>query len=437
MKVTYHRINFNVKDVAREELPMTDFLYTQDKKFWDDVEDLLAFPISHKNNMPFYTMSTKAAENMADTFGQVYNMLIESLKYLFKEDFSVVKHFFGKEFMEKHSYFYDYAKYTFRNGHPALYGRFDSAYNPETDEVAAIYEFNGNTPVMLFESVLLENRFVREITGDSYAQSNDFYEMLSLFANKMRIRDSFAVICDTNFIEDTATCETFAQIFNDKAFCVFDDIENLSYDFAKKEGSPFFVNDINVSDIFLLSPWEELLELRSDFFKDWRKWVDSVNFYEPAWRWFISNKGIWAYVTHLLETNVEFAQQFGHLPVVPTYMSNETFLAHGEKYVQKPLIGRLSMNIRIVDPMNKDNSIIHESEGGYGEEQCVYQLYHAPYKVADRNNFITCYWMAPVLDEDGLATGVKAEPATACFREFDQPVLSISNERFIPHLIVD
>lgn len=437
MQVTYHNISFDVKDVAREELPMTDFLYKQDKSFWHDVEDLFAFPIENKKAMPFYTMSTPAAEKMAETFSQVYNMLLKSLDYLFKEDFDVVTHYFGKDVLVKHPYFYDYAKYTFRKGHSALYGRFDSAYDPVKDEVAAIYEFNGNTPVMLFESVMLENRFVREITGNGYAQSNDFYEMLTTFVEKMRIRDSFAVICDTKFIEDTATCETFAQIFNSKAYCAFDDIESLSHDFTKKTGSPFYVGDVNVSDIFLLSPWEELVDLRPDFFKKWRDWVDSVNFYEPAWRWFISNKGIWAYVTNLLETNVSFAEEFGHLPVVPTYMNNETFMAHGEKYVQKPLIGRLSMNIRIVDPMNKENVIVHESEGGYGEDQCVYQQFHAPYKVADRNNFIACYWMAPVLNENGEAKGINAEPATACFREFDLPVLSISNERFIPHLIVD
>jgi len=439
MKAVYKKINFDMIQVMKEELPLTQYFYAQREDLAYDLEQYLEFPTNNKNEMPFYSLKASSANKVARTYQSVYNMLIEAVAKLFKEDDEVIKYFFGKAFLEKHPYFLEYAKHTFKEKHPALYGRFDSAMDPSTDEVKAIYEFNGDTPVMLFESVLLQNRFTHEVTGDGEAQFNEYYLDLSEFASRMKVKQNFAVVCDTNYIEDTATCETFAQIFKESGHCFFEDVAHLDYDHYEARhngGSPFFIGDDAISDIFLLKPWEEMVEERPELFKEWEKWKDVVRFYEPAWRWFMANKGIWAYVTHLFENNntehEDFRFKYSELPVLPSYMSPEKFINAGEKYVAKPIIGRLSMNIQIIDP---NDGIEFKSDGGYEETQCIYQQYHAPYKVEGRNNFIACCWMAPEVNENYGTNSLNALATTFCIREFDKPVLDIMNERFIPHLI--
>lgn len=439
MKAVYKKINFDVTQVMKEELPMTQYFYSEREDLAFDLAQYLEFPTNNQNEMPFYSLKASSADKIARTYQSVYNMLIEAVAKLFKEDDEVIKYFFGKEFLEKHPDFLKYAKYTFKEKHPALYGRFDSALNPETDEVTGIYEFNGDTPVMLFESVLLQNRFTNEVTGSGDAQFNEYYLDLSEFAARMKVKQGFAVICDTNYIEDTATCETFAQIFNEVGHCFFEDVAHLDYDHYEARhngGSPFFIGDDAISDIFLLKPWEEMVEEHPELFKKWEEWKDVVKFYEPAWRWFMANKGIWAYVTHLFENNNEehedFRFKYKGLPILPSYMTPEKFINNGEKYVAKPIIGRLSMNIRIIDP---NEGVEFESDGGYEETVCIYQQYHAPYKVEGRNNFIACCWMAPEVNENYRTNSLNSLATTFCIREFDKPVLDIMNERFIPHLI--
>lgn len=439
MEAIYKKINFDVTQVMKEELPMTEYLYSERSDLAHDLKEYLEFPTNNQNEMPFYSLKASSANKIARTYQSVYNMLLEAVSKLFKEDEEVIKHFFGKEFLNKHPEFLKYAKYTFKNKHPALYGRFDSAMNPISDNIEAIYEFNGDTPVMLFESVLLQNRFTNEITGNGEAQFNEYYLDLELFASKMKIKQGFAVICDTNYIEDTSTCETFAQIFNETKHCFFEDISHLDYDHYEARhngGSPFFIGDDAVSDIFLLKPWEELVDERPEFIDKWEEWKDVVRFYEPAWRWFMANKGIWAYITHLFELeneeHKEFNFKYKELPILRSYMSPEKFVNEGVKYVAKPIIGRLSMNIRIIDP---NDGIEFESIGGYSETQCIYQEYHAPYKVDGRNNFIACCWMAPEISDSNSTDSLNSLATTFCIREFDKPVLDIMNERFIPHII--
>lgn len=452
MKCVYHKINFDLKEKMLEELPFTKLLYEQEEALWDDVKDLMIYPIKNQNAMPFFTFSSDAAGSLYEKYSETYQVMLKALDKLFKEDIEVIKHFYGKEFIEKFPYFVDYAKYTYHKKHPAIYGRFDSAIDPNTDEITGIYEFNGDTPVMLFESVILQNLYTQEITGDVNAQFNEYFPLLSDFIKSYNKHRQFAVICDLKYIEDTVTCETLTQIINESHIngCVFEDIENLNYDFShlSKGQSPFFVGSkyshdaehINVTDIFLLSPWEEMIEndyeQKYSAFKNWEKWCDHVNFYEPAWRWFMSNKGFLAYITHLQETDEEFKLISSHLPFLKTYMTPNTFIKNHCSYVSKPLVGRLSNNISIYDK-DKNFEDPFRSGGVYENTQCVYQEYCEPYKVEGRQKFIACCWLSPLLTGTGNYNSLESQAASFCIREFDNPVLDIGNERFIPHLISD
>jgi len=427
-------IDFNLHELVRNELPMTYTMYENKNQIFKDVEELFEYPNTHKKAMPFYVMSPSEADKSYDTFNKVYNMLLHTLQILFNEDIEIVKDFFGREFLTKHSTFFEFAKYTFNAKQPALYGRFDACMNPDTGNIEGIYEFNGDTPVMLFESVVLQNIFSTHVTGSNENQFNNFYHTLQGFVKNLYPKYNFGVICNTDYIEDSVTSETFAQIFNEKKEAQFSDIENFEFDFTIKDRTPFTLDGISVSDIFILHPWEEMLEIQPDFFKNWETWKDKVKFYEPAWRWFLANKGIWAYVTYLMDSNSTFNDLYKDLPILKSYLSPDIFIEKGQSYVAKPLIGRLSMNIQIFKDGSKDVS--YESEGGYHGTQCIYQEFKEPYKVEGRNKFIACCWMAPLLSEYDTTNSVRSEAATMCFREFDTEVLSISNERFIPHLVL-
>jgi glutathionylspermidine synthase len=93
-----------------------------------------------------------------------------------------------------------------------------------------------------------------------------------------------------------------------------------------------------------------------------------------------------------------------------------------EKCVEKPATGRLSNNIKI---WNHNSELVSDTGGFYAEENTVVQVYCAPRRVEGRNNFILGMWMC-----GDMAAGI-------CAREFDTEVLSISNERFIAHIVVE
>jgi glutathionylspermidine synthase len=132
-----------------------------------------------------------------------------------------------------------------------------------------------------------------------------------------------------------------------------------------------------------------------------------------------------------MQTDSEFADAYGELPVLETYVTPDVFKARGEMYVSKPLIGRLSNNIVI----HGDGEVKFDSKGSYEGYEVIYQAYHEPHKVEGRNNFILGMWMAPIVEQETHSHDLMAEPVTMAIREFDEPVLSIGNERFIPHLV--
>jgi glutathionylspermidine synthase len=436
VKAVIRDIDFDLDKMVQEELPlMSTFHRDRDGIPNWDVQDLFAYFSEFSQEMPFYTLKAENAAKVGYTFEDAYHMLVDAADRVFR-DRAALNVYFDCDFLRKHGrYFTDYAEFTFRShGMPgqAIYGRFDAAMDPETESVTGIYEFNGNTPVMLFESVNLQDHLTRQITGGSEAQYNSYYpwiqETLAAYGHGPDV--NFAVVLDTNYVDDAATCETLAQIMGDDRSVFFSDLDDISYEYQCRS-KPWFRGDQQLDAIFMLLPWEEAVEAWPEPFMDWEHWGRNVAFMEPAWRWFISHKGMLAYVTHLLETDDEFRAKWGHVPTLRTYLSADHFVSNGLPYVAKPVIGRLSSNVKIYD---EHNVLKSENGGNYAECPCVYQEFHAPGRVEGRNNFIVGMWMSPKT-RSGSKTH-DAQAATFCIREFDAPLLQLQNERFIPHIIV-
>ena len=235
-----------------------------------------------------------------------------------------------------------------------------------------------------------------------------------------------AVACGTDYVEDMATCETVAQAFGaaraDRNVS-FLDLKELDYDHMNLSKPWIARNSYKPLDaIYILSPWEEMVDTFPTMLDHWERWIDNVHLFEPAWRWFLAHKGMTALCTHLCDTKPGFALHHREAAkiLLPTYLKRPMG-AFGNHWVEKPVVGRLSNNIKIW----KDGVVVSDTGGFYSDENTVFQLYTPPRKVEGRNNFILGMWMCGEYS------------ASLCAREFDSEILSISNERWIPHIVVE
>lgn len=443
MKCSYHNINFNLNQMMIEELPWTQAFYREaplpphqiEGEFHADVQEYFSFPLAHSAAMPVYELGLSSCAKIESQFELAYSMLVEAVGRLFGESNATLMEYVGCEFLRNHPYFIEYAKFTYRDfgsARQAIYGRFDAAFDPVAERITGIYEFNGDTPTMLFESVALQNHVCEQVTGDTEMQLNSFYpNMQQLIADLGPMPGTAAVVFDKNSFEDLATCEVIAQILGENNTCLYADVDDIDYLFSEKN-LPFAIGEDQLSVIFALVPWEEMVESFPQAYREWANWGANLTFFEPAWRWFASNKGIWAYITHLFETDKEFGAKYKEVPAIKTHLTPEPFTHYGQGYVAKPKVGRMSCNVEI---FNAAGEKTFGTEGPYTDE-VVYQSYVPPHSVVGRNNFIIGMFMVPDV-ADNLNTMKQATASTLCIREFDSPVLGVANERFIPHVLVD
>lgn len=283
----------------------------------NDLEDLFLFQTNNSDKMPFYVFNKNEVENISNVSEKVYDALCNAVDYLTSYPDEIEK-YFGQEFCKKYPEFLKYAIWTYNNNHNAIYGRFDMAFNPQTGSISGVYEFNGNTPVMLFESTVLENWLVtsiNEMFGTQYDQHNQYYYNTINGVKKLILKNkksiNVGILYHSNYIEDSATSETVYNLFDsiEGINAYIDDINNIEYhsDYLEKcMKSPFVISGVEIDYLFVLHPWEEIVESCYDnIICKWQEWKDHIKFFEPAWRWFVSNKGIWPLITYLKNNSDE------------------------------------------------------------------------------------------------------------------------------------
>lgn len=434
IKPVYHDVGIlNAHEIISRELPFVDALYNEQGQLHRDTSEWLEFFIKNSGHLPMYAIDEGTAHEIAGSLTDYYAMMKEALARLFLEPIESVKHWFDCSAARKPAFevFYAYAKAVYEadnllgnlDSH-AIYGRFDAAVDPHSGQVTGVYEFNGDTPVMLFESINLQN-LISQALGRPEDQFNQWWEksLETLKAYGKYAGKTVAVVCDVRYIEDSTTCETISQLFDAVgASAYLTTLESLNHDVMSLD-RPFTIDGVDgpADAVFMLLPWEEMLVSGHDVLLHWRSWHMNVRFLEPAWRWFMSHKGMLAYISMLRDKDEDFQARWADLPHLRTELSPESFIARGVDYVAKPVIGRLSQNIAIY----RAGQTPEVTDGQYGAEPMVYQEFHAPYQVLGRNNFILGGWIAA------------GEVATLCIREFDGAVLDLQNERFIAHCLTN
>lgn len=431
ISLTYRAVPLQIDELIASELPFCQALYNHHDELHQDIQECFSFFIENQHHLPLYCLSEHTATRLQTELSQYYLMLKDALKNAFELPLEQLRPWFACSAANEVGFgtFVDYAKTTFEDhrrnqsriapASSAIYGRLDAAVDPQSGKILGVYEFNGDTPVMLFESINLQNKIATalEHTED---QANDWWfdtqARLQAFAGK-----TVAVVCAVSHIEDCTTSETIAQVFEALGAQVyFSTIESLNHTLLDIE-KPFRIDGVATPPdaVFMLLPWEEMWTSGRDVLAHWPHWYQHVSFFEPPWRWFMSHKGLLAWASYLYTEDEAFAQRWAHVPHLHTELSADYFIEHQLDYVIKPVIGRLSQNIQVI----QNNQLVTQTEGHYGHEPMIYQQYCPPHQVSDRPNMIVGGWLA----------GDRV--ATLCFREFDGAVLDLQNERFIAHLL--
>lgn len=436
-------VQLDMRRLIEEELPFTYSVYATPEALGSTLNMLFEHHLRHSENMPFYAISEAAGSGMVETMRQYYAMLCEAVDHLFfgplepdEDRYERIAKYFDCSMMRTHGrMFVDYAMTTRRSAKQALipgggqggtiYGRFDAAADPATGELTGIYEFNGDTPVMLFESVNLQHHLVSQI--DPERQVNDWFGETVEQLQQMGLEGKkIAAVCSTEAIEDIVATETILQAFDAAGLdCYLVDISDLDYD-QTNPSNPFVINGVEEHPdlLFFLLPWEEMVENFSVAFEQHHFWANRTRFLEPSWRWFISHKGMLAYVSDLLAQGQ--LAHYQNLPHLPAALSLPELEAHQQRlglptgsYVMKPVIGRLSSNVTVV----QDGQVKEQSQGSYGQAAMLYQ-HHCPPGKVETGNFIVCGWMT-----------CENYCSTLAIREFDTAITDLEGERFVPHIL--
>lgn len=431
ISLTYAAVPLQLDELIASELPFCQTLYNHQDELHQDMKECFSFFIENQAHLPVYVVQTDKAESIQHELSQYYQMLKDALKHAFDLPIDQLRYWFDCSAARDVGFgaFVDYAKATFVDhkqnvaafapASSAIYGRLDAVVDPATGDVLGVYELNGDTPVMLFESINLQNTIATGL-GQAEHQANDWWDMTQGRFRALAGK-TVAVVCDVSYIEDSTTSETIAQVFDAVGAQVyFTTIESLNHTLLDIE-KPFRIDGVATPPdaVFMLLPWEEMWTSGRDVLAHWPHWYKNVSFFEPAWRWFMSHKGLMAWASFLFAEDPDFAERWAHVPHLHTELSPDYFITHHLDYVVKPVIGRLSQNIQIV----QNQTVVTQTDGHYGAEPMVYQQYCPPYQVADRPNMIVGGWLAG------------DHVATLCFREFDGAVLDLQNERFIAHVL--
>lgn len=419
----------SVDQIFDQEMPFIA-AFSADPTFRANIHTWMDFYARSQDALPFYQVEAYRAEVIRQGMTLFMGQMRGALQDLFDRntDEELAEMFPIPEVTKEVTLaFIAYARYTYAKDHPAFGGRFDFSVDPNTGKVF-IYEFNGDTPAMLFESMNLQNLFAA-VNEDEEAQLNEMWTTTE--GRKLVDENSkVAVVVNTNWPEDLGTSEAIAQLLENSGAQVFlADMTMFQFDSAgDPDRCPFFLTSVPEEDlthIHIMLPWEEMAQSNPQAILRWREWGDKVKFMEPAWRWIMSHKKFLTLPqlqTYGLRKSHANWDEYGieHVTLIAPPATGMT------RYVEKPQLGRQSASVKIIDAtlvVGNAPSVTASRNDNYEGTPMVYQPYVAPGQI-DGANFIGCLWMAGDVG------------ASLAFREFDDKILDLENERVILHELV-
>lgn len=319
-----------------------------------------------------------------------------------------------------------------------IYGNFD--YTLDDGGNVRIYEFNGNTPVLTYESIVLQDMFYRDMTyaNPDIDQFNELSERwMELNANLYQDFGSktFVFTGFGELVNDLLTIETmsYAAYQANHMTTIADIREDIEFDHLT-EGFYLKSDARQIDVLFNMFPWEELDdEALISINRNYERMIrsnDGTIINEPAYKALMSNK---AFLAWMYRVDPNGCERNSFIP---------TFLSPGEaaeyckrngisKFVGKPVYGRMSSNICVHDAQSGD--IIEATEGAYEDDLFIYQPFQPMVSVGG-DHYQLRMWVAPSLDHEGEF------PYTSCGfavrKSNSANNMDVETEEFIPHIIV-
>lgn len=427
MRIEHHSIApFKVQDIIDQELPFVSGFNNPD--LIKQAQECYQFYEANAGHMPFVAMREEEALRMAKGFYD-YACLLKEAAVRVIQDPNLFQRYLSTSTLSSQQLelMRRLAQDSLNKKEQALYGRFDAAFGIN-GSLTGIYEYNGDTPTMLFESANIQNMLTDRLYANGNLQAGQFNDIWGDIQENLG--DSFngkrvAVLCTLGAIEDLTTCETLSQIFEEVGANVrlarMEDLQvtnsEVGWEFNLLSEPTF-----RPEKVFVLLPWEEMLDFGHDFFIETHRWAQDIQFFEPAWKWVMGHKGLMAYI---------YDCQRGLQPKLDTPCSapilKTTFTPLiGEAYVSKPVVGQRSMNVRVHKPTGEIEAMI---PGPFEDDVMVYQEYCEP-NGSPIGKLVACGWTT--FDKE-----LRPEVTTIAFRAFDPDlkILDQVNERIIPHIV--
>jgi glutathionylspermidine synthase len=295
---------------------------------------------------------------------------------------------------------------SFKKSEPALYGRFDFAYDGKGP--AKLLEYNADTPTSLFESAVAQWHWLEQLVanGELPAEADQFNSLHEkLIARWGAVAAGrfvhFAALSES--VEDFGTiaylADCAAQAGSAAALLDMGDIGLKGGQFYDRDGR-------KIETLFKLYPWEWMF---ADEFSH-APAMRATRFIEPPWKALLSNKGALALLWEMAPR---------HPNLLECYFADDARAASlGDSYAEKPIYSREGANVVLIE----NGRALASAPGDYGAEGHVRQALH----------------LLPAFEGRYPALGswlVGGEPAGIGIREDASPVTT-NRSRFVPHAIV-
>ena len=280
---------------------------------------------------------------------------------------------------------------------PAIYGRFDLAY--DGTGAPKLLEYNADTPTSLVEAAVIQWEWLEECFPGS-DQFNSIHEKLIAKWKELKQYTSapvyFAALDDMEDLITTTYMQDTAQQAGHKTQQIL--IPEIGWDAGK--GCFVDLDMRMMNTIFKLYPWEMMLN--DEFGMHVIETTGLVQWMEPIWKMMFSNKGLLAILWELYP---------GHENLLEAHLGDPGSLT---EYVKKPLLGREGANITL-----NTNAGETSTPGPYGGGKFVYQAV-APIPQMGGRYPVLGSW---VIDQESAGIGIRESAG----------MITDNLSRFVPH----
>ncbi|ALG69169.1 glutathionylspermidine synthase family protein [Beggiatoa leptomitoformis] len=339
----------------------------------------------------YYEFNSAQIDTLEAVSNELYQLCLSAVDY-------IVKNNYFQPFNLSPAY-QTYIKNAWERQDPALYGRFDLAWNG-SDNPPKLLEFNADTPTALYEASVVQWHWLNEQFPHA-DQFNSIHEKLIDEWQRFRFYHTQQVYFTV--VRDHPEDEGTVNYLRDTALQAGLDIPLLYIDEIGWNGQYFTdLQERKIEALFKLYPWEWLLqEPISEFLL-----ADTVLMIEPAWKILLSNKAI---LPILWELNPH------HPNLLPSYFTAEPL---NGTFIEKPTLSREGENVRLVI----EGKTILATTGNYANEAKIYQAYQ-PIEEFSGNYPVLGSW---IVGDSACGLGVRE----------DKGPITKNSSRFVPHLFL-